>query len=147
MTTAFVNKVRTKNDKLGVQSRRYRVIKARSTARVLAQVNRLTRWGWVLENVGGITPRATITKTEIITDDGEMAEVLFPNRYDAEQKKYVSVYYKYATKWAFTQEKLLSHTNNMLSRGYEVSFNVPVVFGYRTVYVRAYVKDTAEDLS
>ena len=145
MATLFINKVRTKDDKYGVHKTRYRVINERSTARVLAQVSRLTRWGWTMVSIGGITPRAIIAKTEVVTDDGETAEVSFPKLYDVEQQKYVSVYHKYVTKWAISHKKLLSHTNVMLMRGYEVAMDVGTVFGYRRVYKKIYVKDMAEE--
>lgn len=145
MTNVFTSKVRVDNDKLGVHNRRYRIIKARSMAKVFDQVNRLTRWGWTMDTIGGITPRVTLVKTEIVTDDGEQSEVTFPKRYDAEKQEMVNVYYKYATKWAFTHDKMVRTTNEMLSRGYEISFNITTSFGYRMVYAKTFVKDVSED--
>lgn len=145
MTTLFTDKVRTSDDALGVKNRRYRVIKARSMERVLNQVNRLTRWGWTLERIWGVTPSAIVVKNEVVANDGEQVELLFPQRYDAETKAMISVYYKYATKWAITQEKMVHATNIMLARGYEVSFHVTTTFGYRTVFHKTYVKNMAED--
>lgn len=144
MTNVFTNKVRIGENKLGVHNRRYRIIKARSMAKVLDQVNRLTRWGWALDTVGGVTPRVTLVKTEIITDDGEQSEIVFPQRYDAEKKEMVSIYHKYVTKWAFTHDKMVRIMNSMLARGYDTSFNMTTTFGYRTVFVKTFIKDVSE---
>ena len=145
MTNVFTSKVRIGDNKLGVHNRRYRIIKARSMTKVLDQVNRLTRWGWTLDTIGGVTPRATLIKTEIITDDGEQSETVFPQRYDSEKREMVSVYHKYVTKWTFTHDKMVRTMNNMLARGYEVSFNMTNVFGYRMVFAKTFVKDVSED--
>lgn len=147
MTTAFVNKVRSNDDKFGVSRQRYRVITSRSTSRVLSQVNRLTRWGWQLSSVGGITPRAVIVKKELVMDNENGNQVLFPQRYDLETHEFVNVYHMYRTKWTFTHKKMLDFTNTMSFRGYEVAFHVSVVLGYRTVFVKTYVKDMKEELA
>lgn len=148
MTNVFTSKVRVTDDKVGVHKRRYRIIKARSMAKVLDQVNKTTRWGWTMDTCGGLTPRVTLVKNEIFfTDPDNGYETVFPQRYDLETKKMVSVYHKYATKWTFTHSKMVHTINNMMARGYDVSFYCTTTFGHRTVFAKTFVKDMSEDLA
>ena len=147
MTNVFTQKVRTANDGFGVHKRRYRIVKARSMAKVLDQVNRATRWGWTMDTVGGLTPRVTLVKTEIVTDEKQTYQTVFAQRYDVEKKEMVNVYHKYVTKWSLTHGKMVRIINTMLSCGYEVSFNVTTTFGHRVVFVKTLIKDMSEDLA
>jgi len=149
MTKLFTPKFRLNLSKdehreiYGTEQIRHRVIKARTTAKVFDQVNRLTRWGWTVTQYGGITPQVTITKKELVCLD--VAETQFPRRYDDETKTVIDVYHKYATKWAFTWKKRVRNINSMLARGYEVAFDMHTTVGYRTVFQKTYVKDMAEE--
>jgi hypothetical protein len=146
MTYLYTQKIITDDNKFGVQKRRYRVIKARSMAEVFDRVNKLTRWGWVLDSIGGITPRVTVSKTEIIPDNGEQSKVAFCQRYDAETKKMVNVYHRYATRWELTHSKMINTTNTMLACGYEVTSHLTTTFGYRVVFAKVFVKDALDDV-
>lgn len=147
MTNTFITKIRTNDDKVGIQKKRYRFVKARTTKQLLDKVNTASRWGWSLDRVWSFPARATLVKNEVITENGERLETVFQRRYDAETKDVVNVYDRYATKWTFTNKKMVEITNMMASRGYNVSFTLNTLVGFRTVFSKTYLKDMSEDLA